>query len=129
MSELGFMHNLNDKNALGVTVLAGISDETQIGLNYRYRRWLGPNLTLEASPGVILAHDRHNFRAPGFTGHVGVGYGDLLGLTLAAQAIPFEGEDTEVRSYFGFRVGSHLGAAAHILAAMWMAYALSGSGW
>ncbi|KPK81606.1 MAG: hypothetical protein AMS25_05485 [Gemmatimonas sp. SM23_52] len=117
MSELGFMHNLNDKNALGGTVLAGmVSDDVQIGLKLRYRRWLSSKLTLDASPGVILHHGNH--RAPGFTGHVGVGYGDYLGLTLLVQAIPLEGEDTEVRSYFGFRVGSYLGRAASILMAI-----------
>lgn len=118
LSELGFMQNLNERNALGGTVLLAIGEpeQAQVGLKVRYRRWLSRNLTLDASPGIILEHEEYKFKAPGFTGHVGIGYGDHLALTFLVQAIPLEGQDTEVRSYFGFRVGSYLGTAVHVLA-------------
>lgn len=120
ISELGFMQNLNERKAVGGTVLLAVGEyeQAQIALKVRYRRWLDPNLSLDASPGVILWHERYNFRAPGFTGHVGLGYGDHVALTVLVEAIPRKEEDTEVRSYLGFRVGSYIGTGAHVLAAV-----------
>lgn len=50
--------NVGARDALGMTLFGGAGDGAyDLGVRYRYRRWLGAQSSVDVAPGLILAHD------------------------------------------------------------------------
>jgi hypothetical protein len=110
--ELGAMHNLNRSNALGATLYASFTKQSEVygGFKLRFRKWIGPAWSLEGGAGPIW---RLNYPESGmhFTGHIGLNYKDYVILTGHVDFM----EKTVV--YIGIRTGALPGAAASLLSA------------
>ena len=50
--------NVGARDAVGMSLFAGAGDGAyDLGVRYRYRRWLGMQSSVDVAPGVILTHD------------------------------------------------------------------------
>lgn len=128
--DLGWMTNLSKSYALGATFYAGADqDGARLGIKPRLRRWLGRDLSLDVSPGILLYRLGGNYdKYPGFTGHVGLNYADWITLIGQVEVIPYEYQGygsypnwstrrgNEVTWYGGVKLGSYPGTVAGILA-------------
>lgn len=121
--EVGHMVNVSPRFALGGTILTAFdTEDVRVGIKARVRRWLGPRMSVELSPGVILYDHRYLSEPPGWTVHVGLNYGDWIALTGQVEKV----KGLEAGRYVGFKVGSYpalvgfglsaIGAAIGILA-------------
>src|SRR5690242_6625913 len=105
--ELGAMRNVGAQSALGgslyLSLNDGAGDVGGVGVKPRIRRWLGPGIALDVSPGILLAGGG----SPGFTGHVGLTVRDWLALTMQAQTVQPTNSGGRALAWFG---GARLGA-------------------
>jgi hypothetical protein len=119
-SEIGLAWNLDERNALGVTHLAGLSmsgaEEIRLGIKARYRRWLGSTVGLDVSAGTLYYRGDASGWFPDFIGYVGLSVRDYVGLGTQVEAL--SGYQGGVTWYPGLRVGSKPGLIAHALAAV-----------
>ena len=74
--ELGHMININASWAMGGAVFFGVDDTgSRWALKGRVRHWLGPRLSVDLAPGILVMIDERNeTKTPGFTGHVGLNF-------------------------------------------------------
>ena len=112
--ELGVMRNIGARSALGGSVL--FTSRFSIGMKARYRQWLGREFSLDVAPGLTLEQEGPSIRTPSFTGHIGINYGDWLGLgamleTTRFGAYPFLGvpPTTVTKKFVVLRLGSYPG--------------------
>jgi hypothetical protein len=123
--ELGAMHNVGPRSAVGGSLLLrAANDSSAFGVKARFRRWLSRVVALDVSSGILVAGPG---TAPGFASHVGLGIGDLVGLSIEAETVPpdFDG-GKRIRWFGGVRTGAHLGVIIGALAGI-LAYGCSGS--
>ena len=91
--DLGMMHNLNKRYALGGTLYMGVDARFgnggfwAMGLKPRLRYWLNPNLGLDVAPGLLLTDSEESDKTPSFTGSVSLSYKDLIALTTSFEVI------------------------------------------
>ncbi len=88
--ELGPMFN-RGSSAWGATLLgAADEDGSRWGVRPRYRKWLGTRASLDLGAGVLIGGSSNGVEQtyPGFTGLLGLRYGDWLGVNLEIHAIP-----------------------------------------
>jgi hypothetical protein len=138
LGEVGWMKNVDEMNAIGATVYYGFDDDaSEIAIKPRYRRWLTPRVNLDVSAGPILkTFNSWRYSVPGFTGQVGLGYGDVATLITQLNVIPYASHyrrysrdaglgipKTETVWYGGVRLSSGLGAAALIIVPLTIAVA------
>jgi hypothetical protein len=116
--EAGLLVNLAGRSAVGGSVLGAITGAgNRLAFKGRYRYWLAPSLALDLGPGVVVVASpggaEGDLDGPGFTGHAGVMWKDIAGVSLLYEAVPFRNpldglEGTES----GFGVGARFGAQA-----------------
>lgn len=132
LAEVGWMKNLNPKTAVGGTLSWGFDDDnSRVALKPRYRRWLTRRMNLDVSMGIIVWNlTGYEDEAPGFTGKIGIGYGDWFGLITQVEMIPYRNrivahgqtepenpyEGTETVWYAGLQLGSYPGTASMVVA-------------
>lgn len=125
--ELGIMRNRSPTAALGGSImLSGNEDLARLALKVRYRRWLVPGIPLDVAPGVIVLGSQDDFRlAPmlGFTGHVGLSFGDVGGGFTQIEIADHPGAGVRPRLFVGARVGSVPGIIVGVGAALMIALA------
>jgi len=114
--EIGAMHNIGSRSAVGGSLLlrGAENDSSAFGAKIRFRHWLSRVVALDVSSGILVAG---RGTAPGFAGHVGLGVGDLVALSIEAETVPpdFEG-GKRIRWFGGVRVGAQLGTVVGALA-------------
>jgi hypothetical protein len=123
--ELGAMHNVGSRSALGGSLLlrGEDRDSSAFGVTARYRRWVSRVVALDLSSGILVAGPG---AAPGFAGHVGLGVGDLIGLSIEAETVAPDLEGGKrIRWFGGVRLGAHAGTIVGLLAGI-LAYGCSG---
>jgi len=111
-TDTGVMGNLNRTSAVGgsLSVLASLAPDREIarlGLNGRYRYWLGHDLALDASPGVFIGYQED----PGYSVHLGALLGDWVGLDAGAEA----SFDANPSWYGGLKLGAYPGLATGVV--------------
>jgi hypothetical protein len=142
LGEVGWMKNIDEKNAIGTTVYYGFDDDaSELAIKPRYRRWLTPRVNLDISAGpIIKTFNDWRYNVPGFTGQVGLGFGDAALVITQVNVIPYDlrfedggagKPDTETVWYGGAKLSSYPGTAALILvplttAVLWI-IAMSGT--
>jgi hypothetical protein len=108
--DVGLMRNVSGKTAVGGTAFLGMDFETyRVGLRGRLRYWLNRDVSLEASPGVLVFGD-DNLKFPGFTGDVAVNYQDCIGATARLEIFPRSWDGTHTQAFLGMKLGSSPGA-------------------
>ncbi len=123
--ELGGMHNLNKRSALGATFFVSIReyDNFAAGFKFRYRHWLNSfnGFSIDISPGLVLWTQWRDptFRNfPTFTGDVGFNYKDMITLMVRAYVRRYRFQKNKVDFALGLKFGSYavsvLGVAAVI---------------
>ena len=118
--EIGGMHNLGLRSALGSTifVLYDESHRAYLGIRPRYRRWLGSGGAVDLSAGLFVAdlNDRARLsRLPALTIRTTLMWKDLVGVTAGIDALrPGLGPAARNETAFliGLRLGSYPGVAA-----------------
>ena len=127
-ADIGWMKNVSQRDALGVSVFGGPEfgfDQVQYGARGRYRRWLGERSSMDVSAGVVLGTTA-DIGKPGFSGVIDFTLSDLFlvsfGLDYAnteacaleeSMAQPSCGERHDTRSYLGVGLGSKLGLVGY----------------
>ena len=146
--DLGAMKNVGRHAAVGASGFwESGSNHNRGGLRLRYRRWLGDRLSVELSPGVVLAGN-DTYDAPGFIGQAGLNVGDLISVVVEGEheryavtpwywngsyTVPGPTAHTSNTTLrVGVRGGSYLGAGTMFLAGIGIAVlaaSFSGSSW
>ena len=108
------MVNMNERFALGGSALYGTGGGQRIGLKARVDVWLTQSIALEVAPGILLGGESQ-LDYPGFTGHVGVSFRDVVGVTMQLEVLdrgPGQGVTT---LYLGGKLGSEWGVGSAIV--------------
>ena len=116
--ELGGMHNLNKRSALGATFFVSIReyDNYAAGFKFRYRHWLNSfnGFSIDISPGLVLWTQRKD---PTFTGHVGFNYKDMITLMVQAYYVRrYRIQKNKIDFSLGLKFGSYAGSALGVVA-------------
>ena len=147
--ELGYMRNVDARNALGGTLLVGTGTAgARVGVKGRYRRWVGaegtgrldfgagvlrggmqdrvanPNRSLPEEPLTIIAA----VPAYGVTADVTYDIGDLFGVSTRVELTRAEGGRTGTAVFGGVRLGSYSAVVASAAAGaglVWLIWALA----
>ena len=126
-AELGFMKNITPSKSIGATFyVSGDDDGSLFGIRYRHRYWFEKEVSLEFSPGIILAGSDNymTVKSPSVFGSVSINIRDLISLELHAQAIRYSNarliynpntqtldnygkSGTQTSFYMGARFGSY----------------------
>ena len=119
--EIGWMRNAGTNLALGgSTFLEGDGMRMagwRAGVKARYRRWLGPDRSIDVEPGLVVAgEERFERQVPGALIVVGYNLGDLASVTLQVEALQYDDQGIQTAGYVGVRLGSFPGLAAAALA-------------
>jgi hypothetical protein len=130
-ADIGWMRNLDMKNAIGGTMYFGLDDDgSRLAIKPRYRRWLNDKISLDISAGLIFkSFENEMHKSPGFTGHIGLGISDYIMLITQLEIMPFEAvyysyhdgeylhmKGKEVVWYGGLKLGSYPGIVTIIIA-------------
>jgi hypothetical protein len=119
--EYGFARNFGPDHSVGVTGFAHFLDSrSQDGLRLRFVQWLGSDLSLNLSPGIVLSGEQNNveFLGPGFSAQGGLTVGGRIGLVVEVftfgkrEAGPGPNtilETHETAWHVGFKLGGELG--------------------
>jgi hypothetical protein len=114
------MVNVSSRVAVGGTVqYAHDGYDYRVAIKPRVRWWLTHPFSVDASAGVIVAGE--NLSSSGVTGHLGVIYSDLIGLSAVVESYEPELLGIQERRtdlYFGIRLLSWAGAVGAGLAAL-----------
>jgi hypothetical protein len=87
--EMGLMYNRGPRTALGASVSHIWSEDSRLGVHFRYRRWLNNVFSLDLSPGLRLSGrdmSTYSFDYPGVTARVGLMYADAIGMSVEMDA-------------------------------------------
>jgi len=123
-SELGIMHNLNPKYALGFTGYLGwdIANTLHGGLCVRGRRWLDREKSIDVSAGaLLLGANNEEFVYPGFVGTASMNFNDWENVKLTVTALrittyPATSQPTEVGAFLGYQIGGKPGFVTTVAA-------------
>jgi hypothetical protein len=125
-SELGIMHNLNPKYALGFTgyLAWDVTNTVHGGLSLRGRRWLDRGKSIDVSAGALLwsAHNE-GFNYPGFVGTASMNFNDWENVKLTVTALkvntyPYTSQPTEIGAFLGYQIGGKPGFVTTVAAAL-----------
>ena len=124
VADWGYARNMTMDYSIGATAfLGGLGeDRTQGGLRLRLVRWFGPYVSLDVSPGVLLAdHERYtSFRRPGLSSQAGLSVGGRIGVVAQVFSVrrtemlgwwylPSTREVRETSWHLGIRLGAEPG--------------------
>lgn len=147
--ELGYMRNLDGRNAMGGALLVGTGDAgARFGVKGRYRRWVGAEGTgrLDFGAGVLRGGMRDRVPNPyrpsatdpltivadvpayGVTADVTYDIGDLIGVSTRVELMRAEGGRTGTAVFGGVRLGSYSAIVASAAAGaglVWLIYAIT----
>ncbi len=112
-AELGLMVNMNERFALGGSALYRFGGGQKIGLKARVHLWLTQSIALEVAPGMLLGGDIQDHS--GFTGHVGVSFRDVVGVTMQLEVLDQGLDREETTLYLGGKLGSEWGVGLAIV--------------
>lgn len=88
--DVGAIKNVTERwGAGGSLYFAGDRDFSRFGAKVRFRRWLGPAISVDAAPGLLFVVDPNRFGnkyLPGFVGELGMSFGDWVSLTGQMEA-------------------------------------------
>lgn len=135
--DVGAMKNVGRRAAVGASAFwESGSDHNRGGVRLRYRRWLEDRLSLEFSPGIVVAGN-DTYDAPGFIGQAALNVGDLMSVVVegeheryALTPLYWNGSSTvsgptihtsNTTLRVGLRAGSYLGAGSMLLAGIGIA--------
>lgn len=146
--DVGWMGNVGRRSAVGTSAFwESGTYHNRGGVRLRYRRWLKSRLSLELSPGVVLAGN-DTYDPPGYIGQAALNVGDLMSVVVEGEHERFNSpywywngsstvpspaqhaSNTTLR--VGLRAGSYLGAGSMFLAGIALvavAAAFSGGYW
>lgn len=116
--ELGLMVNRTPQHALGGTVSYTWTEDRRLGLNFRYRRWLGKEFALDLTPGVRLsARDlsTYTFDYPGLTARAGLMYADMVGVSVKMDAGKVVDQGNQVDWTFSIQSGGYASAGVSVI--------------
>lgn len=91
--DLGLMHNLNERFALGGSIYMSVDARFgnggfwAMGVKPRLRYWINRDVGLDISPGLLLTDSEESDKTPSFTGSVSLSYKDLIALTTSFEVI------------------------------------------
>jgi hypothetical protein len=124
--ELGGMVNHGTRGAFGMAAFAQVGDGVgAVGIRPRLRYWITPTTSLDLAPGVVL---HGSGRSPGFSGHIGLNFGDYAAVTAHVVALRPEPYDIDQRTrtfvFAGGRLGSVPGTIVGITAPIVLLIAL-----
>lgn len=120
-AEVGHMVNLDSTWALGGTLMvAGAGGTSRLGAKVRVRRWTSQEFAADAGAGLLIAGSDMDYQQhyPGFTGHVGFRYGDLIGVSLRVDVIGGEPKPGISRNPIGSDTAWHIGVTTGSFAAL-----------
>jgi hypothetical protein len=112
--EIGALYNVSSHSAVGGGVyLGGDDDGWRLGIRPRYRYWIADAWAVDVAAGVLLAGDLDLFEGtwPGFTAQLGVGWQDLVALTMQLEIVETT-QGTWTNLYVGIQAGSYAALAA-----------------
>jgi len=123
-SELGIMHNLNPKYAVGFSNYLGwdVANTLHGGLSVRGRRWLNRERSVDVTVGALL-WGTHNegFNYPGFVGTASMNFNDWENLKVTVTALPIQvgptaQQQTEYGAFLGYQIGGKPGFVTTVAA-------------
>ena len=84
--ELGWMVNRGSSRAFGIAAFGQAGGAmAAVGIRPRVRFWLNPSMSLDVAPGLAVYSSDGG--APGFSGHVGLNFGDYAAATVHVVAL------------------------------------------
>lgn len=115
--ELGWMHNHGMRRAFGIAAFGQAGDGmAAVGIRPRMRLWMNSAMSLDVAPGIALYGSDGG--APGFSGHVGLNFGDYAAATVHVVALRPRTFDTNrsmrTAVFAGGRFGSVPGTVAGV---------------
>jgi hypothetical protein len=119
-SEIGIMHNLNPKYAVGFSnyLTWDIDNSLHGGLSLRGRRWLNQERSVDLTAGALLwGTNSEEFDYPGFVGTASMNFNDWENVKLTVTAQPvrvYAGlsnppQQTEIGAFLGYQIGGKPG--------------------
>jgi len=117
-SELGIMHNLNPKYAVGFSQYLGwdIDHTLHGGLSLRGRRWLHQGKSVDVTAGALLwGAGSEDFEYPGFVGTTSMNFNDWENVKFTVTALkakkvaPTMADQHEIGAFLGYQVGGKPG--------------------
>lgn len=107
--ELGWMVNRGSSRAFGIAAFGQAGDGmVAAGIRPRVRFWMNPTMSLDVAPGVaVYASDGGG---PGFSGHVGLNFGDYGAATVHVVALRPRTYDTNRSMRTAVFAGGRLGS-------------------
>jgi len=97
-ADLGWMKNVSERDAVGGTIHGKLAnDYVRAGLRARYRRWLGRSVSVELSPGIIVANQddlRDAYLLPGLVAGATLNLGDMVGISVEAERARYSREES-----------------------------------
>jgi hypothetical protein len=130
VTDLGYARNFGPNHSLGGTVFFGGPGTRgeQLGVRLRLVTWLGPNVSLDIAPGIILWEDEPSyvrFKSPGFSSQACLNLGGQFGFVAQVSSVdrraryygyypsypPYEYNIHETAWHLGIRLGGEMGIA------------------
>lgn len=138
-SELGIMHNLNPKYAVGFSQYLGwdITDTLHGGLSLRGRRWLDKDKSIDITAGALLwGIHNYDYDYPGFIGTASMNFNDWENVKLTVTALPVlvnpsVPKQTDIGAFLGYQIAGKPGfvlTVASVLTTGILAAVFFGSG-
>lgn len=121
--ELGWLQSVGSRTGIGAAMYAIVGNSSQLGVKFKYRRWLSHRFSIDAGLGTVIASGNET-RSGQIVGSLGLSWNDRLHLVLHYENFrttevrygsPYTGqpptEDTHRASalYAGVKVGRELG--------------------
>ena len=124
--DVGWLRNLDERNALGGVVFSEVGGFARLGVKARYRRWLSRTLSVDFSPGLVLANkddSSADLRLPMPVAALGVNAGDIVALGVEVQRGRYEHWDVRANRFVEFwdmnwRVGARFGSTPGAIGAV-----------
>jgi hypothetical protein len=89
--DYGYARNVGDASSVGATgFLEADGDRVRSGVRLRLVRWIGPDLSLDVDPGIVLLADEKgpsSFQGPGFSSQAGLTYAGRIGVVAQVSSV------------------------------------------
>lgn len=131
--DVGWLRNLDGRNALGAVVFSEAGGFVNLGAKARYRRWLGRTASIDFSPGVVLVSkddSSADLHPPMPVATLSLNAGDVVSVGVHVQRGRYEHWDVPSNRRAEFwdttwRVGGRFGATPGTIgAALYVAAAI-----
>ena len=124
--DVGWLRNLDERNALGGVVFSEVGGFARLGVKARYRRWLSRTLSVDFSPGLVLANKDDSgadLLLPMPVAALAFNAGDIVALGVEVQRGRYEHWDVQANRFVEFwdtnwRVGARFGSTPGAIGAV-----------